>query len=252
MALSVLTSLFVTWGVASAEEQPKQEKTLTFVRDASFSQNVPPAAFTVPPPTVLPGRPDSIPLPSPEVSPPQRPANGAADRPPPTPVVYQEQDATGVLPGPSRLFKRISEKDVFDEIRGQARRKPGAARAIFPEDTIISKDKWMGRNWSPMIETVEPNYVGHGRLYFEQQNFERGGWDFGILQPMVSLGVFYADVITFPYQFWTRPMQRYDASAGKCLPGDPSPLFLYPPELSLTGLTAEGAGVVGLLVLFPR
>ena len=43
----------------------------------------------------------------------------------------------------------------------------------------------------------------------------------------------------------------YDCSAGKCLPGDPVPLLLYPPELSITGALAEGAAIAVLEVLFP-
>ena len=248
MAASILAGLLITCGSAAGQEASKGDRTLSFVRDAVPGQTLPPAAFVVPAPSLT-----ETPagMPGAESTPPQLPAD-AHIRTVAAQGVYPEGHEAGVLPGPSRLFKRVSENDVFDEIRVQARRKPGAARALFPEDIVLSKDVYMGRSWSPMVQTVEPNYVGHGRLYFEQPNFERGGWDFGIFQPMISLGVFYADVAMLPYQFCTRPLQRYDASAGKCLPGDPSPLFLYPPELSLSGAGAEAATVAGLLLLFPR
>lgn len=253
-AASVFAGWLLAWSVAGAQTPGQFEKTLTFIRDGSSAGQTPAPNFTVPPPISIQ---TSVPIPNreiPQASVPSGTRDGTIER---IAAAFktsgaQEEDSSLVLPGPSRLFKRISEKEVFDEIRMQARRKPGTVRPIFPDDTVISKDTYMGRSWSPMIETVEPNYVGHGRLYFEQPNFERGGWDFGIFQPIVSAGVFYADMAMLPYQFFTRPLQRFESSAGKCLPGDPSPLFLYPPELSATGATAEAATVVGLLVLFPR
>src|SRR5207249_6617940 len=103
---------------------------------------------------------------------------------------------------------------------------------------------YVARAFPRMTEQVEPCYVMHGRLLFEQRNFDRHGWDLGVFQPAVSLLVFYKDTLLLPYHCMTRPLQRYDSSAGKCLPGDPTPLLLYPPELSLTGLVGETAVVV--------
>ncbi len=54
-----------------------------------------------------------------------------------------------------------------------------------------------------------------------------------------------------PYQYCKRPFQQFDTSAGKCLPGDPVPMLLYPPEPSLTGLLGEAGVGVGLLFAFP-
>jgi hypothetical protein len=123
--------------------------------------------------------------------------------------------------------------------------------AIFPAEPTISKSPYPARNWGTMTKLVEPAFVVHGRLLFEQQNFERGGWNLGILQPMVESGKFLFDVAALPYHLGTRPFQQYDTSAGKCLPGDPAPFYLYPIELSLTGLAAEGAAVTGILFMFP-
>jgi hypothetical protein len=98
---------------------------------------------------------------------------------------------------------------------------------------------------------VEPAYVAHGRLLFEQKNFERGLWDLGLFTPVVESTLFYFDVAALPYHLATRPCQQYDTSAGKCLPGDPAPFLLYPPELSYSGLVAELAVGTAMFFIFP-
>ncbi len=106
--------------------------------------------------------------------------------------------------------------------------------------------------YEPRKVIIEPGYVVHRRLLFEEKNAERSGWDFGPLQTFVSAAYFYRDVLSLPhnvasgcvYGFW-------GTSAGKCLPGSPSPYYLYPPGLTLTGSVVEGAVLTGGAFLFP-
>jgi hypothetical protein len=149
------------------------------------------------------------------------------------------------LPGTQRLFKRVSENAVKEEIRQEARRKPGGPRIIFPEEPPLTREPYKPRYFPQLVEVVEPSFVLHGRLYFEQVNFERHGWDLGLLQPAISLATFYKDLAFLPYHYWTRPCEHYDTSAGKCMPGDPTPLYLYPPEWSWTGVLGESATIIG-------
>jgi hypothetical protein len=102
-----------------------------------------------------------------------------------------------------------------------------------------------------MVELVEPGYVCHRRLLFEQPNFERYGYDYGILQPGISLGIFWYDTLSLPYHAFSRPCRNYDCSSGKCLPGDPVPLYLYKEPFSLTGLVAQTGVVLGGFFAFP-
>src|SRR5262249_18466687 len=118
-------------------------------------------------------------------------------------------------------------------------------------EPVLSKLPYQGRTWPDMAKLVEPDYVMHTRLLFEQQNFERGLWDLGILTPVLEAGIFYFDVAAPPYHLATRPCQQYDTSAGKCLPGDPTPFYLYPVEFSLTGAAAEAAVITGGFFIFP-
>jgi hypothetical protein len=154
-------------------------------------------------------------------------------------------------PDPARLFERDSEASWKIRIVEESRRKMGGPRVIFPDYQTITRDPFMRREFPPLTELVEPGFVMHGRLLFEQPNLERYGWDLGILTPAISVAGFYKDVLLLPYHCWTRPLQRCDSSAGKCLPGDPTPLLLYPPELSLTGLAGEAGVIVLGFFVFP-
>src|SRR5206468_3412224 len=132
-----------------------------------------------------------------------------------------------------------------------AMQAPGRDLAPSPDETLVSRDSYADRHWGPQVLLAEPNNVCYGRLFFEQKNFERYGWDLYLLSPFLSAGAFFFDVATLPYHCATEPFRKCECSAGYCLPGDPVPLLLYPPELSLTGALAEAATVVGLAAIFP-
>jgi hypothetical protein len=158
-------------------------------------------------------------------------------------------------PGPEVFFRLESEAQLFERQRQKDRDKkqgPFSTTAdMFPEQVPLSKDRYAGRQWPPLPMLVEPAYVCHKRLLFQQLNEERYGWDLGAIQPFVSLGYFWFDAATLPYHLGSRPQCCHECSAGLCLPGDPVPYMIYPPEISTTGLMAEAATVVLLLVAFP-
>ncbi len=155
------------------------------------------------------------------------------------------------LPGPERLFRRESESDVFERLRQDEKKRLGTGRVIFPTYQPLSKEPYTPRRFAPLVETVEPAYVCHSRLFFEQPNFERHGWDLGVLTPALCLGKFYYDFAFFPYHFWSRPFEHADCSSGKCLPGDPTPLYLYREPLSVTGALGQAGTIIGLGFVFP-
>jgi hypothetical protein len=145
------------------------------------------------------------------------------------------------LPDPGELFQRQSESQLFERIRQEARKRPGSGRVIFPSEPVIGRGPYAGRNFHPMSEIVEPQFVCHKRLFFEQKNFERYGWSLGAIQPPVHLLIFWYDVLMLPYHFWERPCQDWDCNSGKLLPGDPTPFYFYRERFSLSGLAAETA-----------
>jgi len=157
------------------------------------------------------------------------------------------------LPGPHRLFRLESEAAVHERIRQEARQTRTPTLIEFPEQMRFEEREkvYVPRQWPLTKELVQPCYVFHGRLLFEQPNSERYGWSMGVAQPAISALHFYADVATLPYHLAQDPCRYGDTSAGKCLPGDPVPLYLYPPQWSLSGLTAEAAAVTLLFFVFP-
>jgi hypothetical protein len=159
---------------------------------------------------------------------------------------------TLVPPGFERVFGRLESEASFNErIRQAARNRDFKDRTVFPEQPIISTEPFRPRSFPPHQEIVEPNFVAHDLLLFEQKNFERHGWDLGILSPIASASKFYCDFVTLPYHLASQIGRGPDASAGKCLPGDPVPLLLYPPEINLTAGIVETATIVGLIAIFP-
>jgi hypothetical protein len=152
---------------------------------------------------------------------------------------------------------RLESEANFDRrITQKVRQTPGTQtglpdRAIFPEEPVVSREKYVPRPFPPASLLVEPNYVCYGRLYFEERNSERYGWDLGMVQPLVSSGVFFFDVATLPYHWGANLCKGPACSAGQCLPGDPVPYLLYPPNLSVTGAVIETGAIAGLLAIFP-
>ncbi len=155
------------------------------------------------------------------------------------------------VPTLERFTRRESEKNLRERIRQEARNRPDIGRIDFPEEKPVSTDAYAARQFPPMTVEVEPHYVCYNRLYFEEKNSERFGWDLGPISPLVSASIFFWDVATLPYQMGTDVCRKYECSAGYCLPGDPVPYYLYPPQLSLTGLIFQGGAVVATVAIFP-
>ena len=160
----------------------------------------------------------------------------------------QEFSFPTLLPGPNELYRRrLSEAQWQEQQRQDAKRFGVNKKVIFPEPLVLTTEKFKPRAWSPSISYVTPGYVVHDRLLFEQINFERYGWELGVLGPPVQAGTYFIDLAMLPYRLLSRPLDQMDTSAGKYLPGDNVPLMLYPESFSITGL----AGTVGLYGLAP-
>ena len=133
-------------------------------------------------------------------------------------------------PEPGELFRLESEKDLRQRVMQETRQfVPTYRGQLFPEiPTQVTPVAGVPRLTSPLVETVEPYFVCYGRTYFEQPNYERYGWSFGLFQPLISAGLFYTDLVRLPYDWITEPCRHYECNAGFCLPGDPVPLMWYP------------------------
>ncbi|VTS01253.1 hypothetical protein [Tuwongella immobilis] len=174
-------------------------------------------------------------------------------RPPRSPEDVEELkfDLSLEIPGNDQLFRLEDEKRLQDRILEDFRQQGVVDPIDFPALPVLSTTQFAGRAFNRTVMTVEPNFVTYGRLYFEEKNSERYGWDLGPIQPLVSLAAFYKDVVFMPHNVASRPFSRWDTSAGYALPGDPIPYMIYPPQITITGTLALAGAVIGPAVIVP-
>ncbi|OWK43932.1 hypothetical protein [Fimbriiglobus ruber] len=122
------------------------------------------------------------------------------------------------------------------------------SKSLVPEGTPYQPKTVM---YPPIQGRIEPGFVVHRRLLFEDRNTERYGWDLGYVQPVVSALYFYKDFLLWPAHLASNPRERFDTSAGLCPPGDPVPYYLYPPEIDLFGATLGAGAIVGVALIAP-
>lgn len=154
-------------------------------------------------------------------------------------------------PGPERIFQLKTWDEFQETLRQEGRNRNPPRDTTFPEEPILTRERYYGRNWPRMEMIVEPNFVGYSRLLFEQKNAERYGWDLGPVHPFLAVLTFYKDILLLPYHSMTDPFRFYEYNTGYGLPGDPTPFLLYPPEISFTGSIAETASILAVLAVFP-
>ncbi len=178
------------------------------------------------------------------------------------PAIKSDPSKYTTLPPREKIFEMRSNDQLEDIIMRLIREDEKRRGATTDEKTLkfpATQEAGEGQVFRPRTEYASPlqtsyfaTYVTHRRLHFEEKNAERYGWDFGIIQPLVSTLYFYKDVLLWPnslasgcaYGFW-------DTNVGKCLPGSPTPYMLYPPGLTITGTAAEGVILTGAAFIFP-
>jgi hypothetical protein len=155
-------------------------------------------------------------------------------------------------PSPQALFYRLdSDKSLEARMRQQALQRKPPEPVEWPVQPVVSNEQFKERAFARSTMIAEPTFVTYNRLYFEEKNAERYGWDLGAIQPVLSSAVFVKDFVFLPYKIAAKPLHRGDTSAGECWPGDPVPYIVYPPDISVPGSMLEAAVVVGLIAIFP-
>jgi hypothetical protein len=163
----------------------------------------------------------------------------------------QPELTKGTLPNRDNVFRLTSDKDLD----GRIQQELGNRRDPFPVPAPLSTEPLTYRPkteaYPPMQTRLEPNYVIHRRLYFEEPNGERAAWDLGPAQAFVSSLYFIKDVALLPHNYASGVHKnRYDTSAGKCMPGGPTPYYLYPPGFTVSGLLFQVPLVTGLALIY--
>jgi hypothetical protein len=209
------------------------------------------------PPAPIPvqiAQPSAAPAPRTQVSPvrfqpPRGPGAGGVGRDGPSGYQVQVEP-----PGLEKLAMSVmTDGTLHERIRQETRERDPNEVISFPAEPVLSDATYGGRGnlWPHRELLVEPDYVCHGKLLFQDRNAERYGWDLGVLQPVVSTGLFMLDFCMLPYNLAVDPCHCTDCSRGYCLPGDPVPFLLYPPDISLTGAAAEFGTIMALVAIFP-
>jgi hypothetical protein len=66
----------------------------------------------------------------------------------------------------------------------------------------------------------------------------------------VSTVSFYKNALLWPNSLASGlEVGFWDTSAGKCLPGSPTPYYLYPPGLTITGVLTEAGLITGTVAI---
>src|SRR5260370_30318924 len=87
-------------------------------------------------------------------------------------------------PDPKRVFRLESEAELTQRLIRNSKSGENPLELkypfVYPDYPAVTKEKFVARHWDPLTELVEPPYVCYRRLYFEQINIERYGWDLGL------------------------------------------------------------------------
>ncbi len=177
----------------------------------------------------------------------------------PTPNTQEFQSTPNrPIPSPAAIFIMYDDQALEQAVVQSMRienpklqantRFPDTRPVVAPGTPYVPKTA----TYPPRSELFEANYVVYRRLHFEEKNTERAGWDLGIIQPFVSTAYFYRDTLLWPNSFMVSLFRgTWDTSAGKCQPGCPTPYYLYPPGLTISGTMFEAGLITGLAFIIP-
>ena len=133
----------------------------------------------------------------------------------------------GKSPEPDFATERFSLEQT--EVQG-----PGASRA-----------------WPTSVYAWEAPSLCHRPLYFEDENLERYGQSFGMVQPAVSAAHFFGRAVALPYQMGAFPPHECVYTLGKGRPGSYTPYYVYRPPVSARGALYQAGAVTGLSFFVP-
>jgi hypothetical protein len=133
-------------------------------------------------------------------------------------------------PTPEQLFRPESEAAWRARIAEEAARR--GLRVEFPRDAPFDRTAGPAPGcpcFPPGVAIAAPDAVCYQPLYFEDRNTERYGWRVPGVQPLLSAGRFYFDVLALPYHLVELPPWACGSDYGCPLPGDPVPYRIQLP-----------------------
>jgi hypothetical protein len=137
-------------------------------------------------------------------------------------------------------------------VRALERSQPREAPARpLEHGTDLVHGPGMIRPWEQSVSMWEAPAFCHRPLYFEDENLERHGRSFGLVQPAVSAAHFTGRGLVWPYLAGAFPPHECIYSLGRERPGSCAAYRLYRPPLSARGASYQAAAVTGLSFVVP-
>lgn len=184
------------------------------------------------------------------------------------PVVRLAQPITPVAP--DRVVRRQSNQEPIppggnEYTRGTGvppigtltiNTQPPTGRLPEMVDRIASMESQLGshefhREWLNYSYFWEAPAFYNRPLYFQEVNLERYGYNWGVLQPVVSGAWFYVKIPLLPYMMTVHPPRECVYSLGYYRPGSCVPYQINWPEARLDAAIVEATFITGLCFLIP-
>ena len=150
-----------------------------------------------------------------------------------------------------KIFDHLDSQKMFEErMRQQALQRTPPDSVQFPANAPITTTTLVRKPPSTTIPGTPPSFVTYRCISKRRmRNDSAGTWALfnRRCHSLISIRTF----LLCPHNYFSHPLRRYESCAGYCLPGDPVPYILYPPEFTLTGSVAEAAIIVGLFAILP-
>lgn len=185
----------------------------------------------------------------------------------PTPPIYDpsvpRQDApvtddkVGMEPGVRGIAQTPDElRDVrdilpyydYDPIPGAA--DEGSGR--IPKEIPLGTEPFVGRSLPPSVFAWKASNITYNPLYFQDVVLERYGHTYGpLIQPVVSIGRFSAQLLTLPYHMTLDHPCKEVYPLGYYRPGECAPTLLYQPPLNAKAALVTAGFYTGIGFVLP-
>jgi hypothetical protein len=121
-----------------------------------------------------------------------------------------------------------------------------------PKEFQLSREPYVGRNFTESIYTWEASNINYNPLYFEDTNLERyGNSRRDLVQPFVSIGRFTGQLLALPYQMSIDPVKKRVYPLGYYRPGEYTPKRINGIPWNTKAAVTEGLTATGLIFLLP-
>lgn len=168
-------------------------------------------------------------------------------------VVVRQQPAPMAEPLPAAPVHPHLALAHDEDLIGRVLARPQPAnlpRHLDPEGEQVHGPGII-RFWGQSVSLWEAPAYCHRPLYFEDENLERHGRSFGLLQPAASVAHFTGRGLAWPYLAGAFPHQECVYPLGRQQPGTYTPYHWYRPPVSARGALYEAAVATGLSYIVP-